>query len=212
MQILSKKIWFPPIDEAQSDGLLAMGGDLSPERILFAYQHGIFPWFEGEVPLWWCPDPRFVLFPDNLVISKSMRQVIKKKHFQFKINSSFASVINNCKSLPRDDQAGTWITNEVETSYTQLHYLGYAHCAETWLNGELVGGLYGIKLGNVFFGESMFSKASNASKFAFIQFVEHLKKEGVQLIDCQVYTSHLESLGATMITRLEFIKIIKTNI
>jgi len=209
MQILTNKIWFPPVEDAQSDGLLAMGGDLSPERILYAYQHGIFPWFEGETPLWWCPDPRFVLFPEKMLISKSMHQLIKKNHFQFKTNTSFANVILNCKSLPREGQSGTWITNEVENAYTQLYNLGYAHCAETWLNGELVGGLYGIKLGNVFFGESMFSKITNASKFAFILYVELLKKEGVQLIDCQVYTSHLESLGATMIPRKKFIELLK---
>ena len=209
MQILSKKIWFPPVEDAQSDGLLAIGGDLSPQRILYAYQHGIFPWFEGEIPLWWCPDPRFVLFPEKLLISKSMLQLIKKNHFQFKTNTSFATVIHNCKSLPRDGQTGTWITNEVENAYTQLHHLGYAHCAETWLNNELVGGLYGIKLGNGFFGESMFSKTTNASKFAFILFVEQLKKEGIQLVDCQVYTSHLESLGATMIPRIKFVELLK---
>ena len=209
MQILSKKIWFPPVEDAQSDGLLAMGGDLSTERILYAYQHGIFPWFEGDIPLWWCPDPRFVLFPENLLISKSMQQLIKKNLFQFKTNTSFTNVINNCKSLPREGQAGTWITNDVENAYTQLHNLGHAHCAETWLNGELVGGLYGIRLGNVFFGESMFSKTTNASKFAFIHYVELLKKEGVQLIDCQVYTSHLESLGAIMIPRKKFIELLK---
>lgn len=209
MQILSKKIWFPPVEDAQSDGLLAMGGDLSTERILYAYQHGIFPWFVGDIPLWWCPDPRFVLFPENLLISKSMQQLIKKNLFQFKTNTSFTNVINNCKSLPREGQAGTWITNDVENAYTQLHNLGHAHCAETWLNGELVGGLYGIRLGNVFFGESMFSKTTNASKFAFILYVELLKKEGVQLIDCQVYTSHLESLGAIMIPRKKFIELLK---
>jgi leucyl/phenylalanyl-tRNA--protein transferase len=138
-----------------------------------------------------------------------MHQLIKKNHFQFKTNTSFANVILSCKSLPREGQSGTWITNEVENAYTQLYNLGYAHCAETWFNGELVGGLYGIKLGNVFFGESMFSKITNASKFAFILYVELLKKEGVQLIDCQVYTSHLESLGATMIPRKKFIELLK---
>ncbi len=209
MQILSNKIWFPPVEEAQSDGLLAIGGDLSSERILYAYQHGIFPWYDGNIPLWWCPDPRFVLFPEQLMISKSMHQLIKKNHFQFKINTAFDIVIHNCKEQPRDGQSGTWITNEVEAAFKKLHFLGHAHCAETWLNGELVGGLYGIRLGNVFFGESMFSKTSNASKFAFILYVALLKKEGVQLIDCQVYTSHLESLGAGMIPRKKFIELLK---
>lgn len=186
-----------------------MGGDLSPERILLAYESGIFPWYDGSVPLWWSPDPRFVLLPAELKVSKSMQQVIRNKQFSFRINSNFAQVIHFCKSTKRADQLGTWITNEVEAAYTQLHQMGYAHSAEAWHQGELVGGLYGIKLGKVFFGESMFSKKSNASKFAFIQFVEHLKKEGIQLIDCQVYTHHLESLGANMISRKKFIELLK---
>ncbi len=186
-----------------------MGGDLSPERILLAYEMGIFPWFEGSVPLWWSPDPRFVLFPTDLKVTKSMQQVIRSDQFSFTINKNFAQVIQLCKSTERTDQLGTWITDEVEAAYTALHHLGYAHSAEAWHQGELVGGLYGIKLGKVFFGESMFSKKSNASKFAFIQFVEHLKKEGIQLIDCQVYTNHLESLGANMISRKKMIELLK---
>jgi leucyl/phenylalanyl-tRNA--protein transferase len=186
-----------------------MGGDLSPQRILLAYESGIFPWFEGEIPLWWSPDPRFVLFPTDLKVTKSMHQVIRSNQFSFSINNNFAQVIHLCKTTERADQLGTWITDEVESAYTALHLMGYAFSAEAWHKEELVGGLYGIKLGKVFFGESMFSTKSNASKFAFIQFVEHLKKEGIQLIDCQVYTNHLESLGANMITRKKFIELLK---
>lgn len=208
MHTLSDKIWFPPVDEAIEDGLLAIGGDLSTERLLLAYRKGIFPWFQGDIPLWWSPDPRFVLFPDELKISRSMQQLIRNKRFELRINTDFSGVIRACKEQPREGQDGTWITDEVEAAYTRLHQMGYAHSAEAWLNGELVGGLYGIRMGQVFFGESMFSRVSNASKFAFICYVEQLKREGVRLIDCQVYTSHLESLGATMIPRKKFIELL----
>jgi len=206
MHILSSKNWFPPIEEALEDGLLAIGGDLSSERLVLAYQQGIFPWYEGETPLWWSPDPRFVLFPDQLIISKSMQQIIKKQLFEFKTNTAFSEVIKQCKNHPRVGQDGTWITDAVEMAYNQLHQEGIAISAEAWQNNELVGGLYGIKMGKLFFGESMFSKVSNASKFAFIQLVNQLKLEGIVLIDCQVYTAHLESLGAKMITRSAFKK------
>lgn len=206
MHILSEKIWFPPIEDALEDGLLAIGGDLSIDRLKLAYQKGIFPWYEGETPLWWSPDPRFVLFPDQLVVSKSMHQIIKKQLFEFKTNTAFAEVIKKCKNQPRAGQDGTWITDAVENAYNQLHQDGIAISAEAWLNNELVGGLYGIKMGKLFFGESMFSKVSNASKYAFIQLVNQLKLEGIVLIDCQVYTAHLESLGAKMIPRSAFKK------
>ncbi|HPH38240.1 MAG TPA: leucyl/phenylalanyl-tRNA--protein transferase [Sediminibacterium sp.] len=206
MHILSSTIWFPPIEDALEDGLLAIGGDLSSERLILAYQKGIFPWYEGDTPLWWSPDPRFVLLPEQLVISKSMHQVIKKKQFEYKTNTSFSEVIQQCKNQPRAGQDGTWINEAVELAYTELHHKGIAHSAEAWQNNQLVGGLYGIKMGKLFFGESMFSKVSNASKFAFIQLVEQLKMEGIVLIDCQVYTTHLESLGATMISRTSFKK------
>ena len=212
LHILDKNIWFPSVEEAMEDGLLAMGGDLSVERLLHAYRNGIFPWYEGDMPLWWCPDPRFILLPNKLFISKSMQQVMRKKQFHFTIDKSFADVIRNCKKVLRPGQQGTWITDEVEIAYNKLHALGHAHSAEAWLDGKLVGGLYGIKMGKIFFGESMYSHVSNASKFAFIQFVKKLKKEGVVLIDCQVYTSHLESLGAEMIDRNLFLKIVKENI
>lgn len=203
---LDKKLYFPPVDLAEPDGLLAIGGDLSPERLLLAYRQGIFPWYEGEYILWWSPDPRFILFPDELKVSKSMTALLKKKSFDFTINEAFEKVIHACKEIRREGQNGTWITNEVEAAYTKMHELGYAISAEAWRDRKLVGGAYGIKLGKIFFGESMFSKESNASKFAFIKLVEHFKQEGIELIDCQVYTEHLESLGARMIERKEFLK------
>ena len=209
MQILDDTLWFPDADEALEDGLLAIGGDLSTARLLLAYRNGIFPWFDDDVPMWWCPDPRFVLFPDELVVSKSMQQLLKLNAFEFRVNTNFESVIANCKETVRNGQDGTWITNEVEQAYIKLYILGYAHCAEAWQDGQLVGGLYGIKMGKVFFGESMFSHKSNASKFAFISYLELLKKEGIELIDCQVYTSHLESLGSRMITRNRFLKLLQ---
>jgi leucyl/phenylalanyl-tRNA--protein transferase len=209
LHILDDTLWFPPVTEALDDGLLAVGGDLSVERLLLAYNSGIFPWYaEDEPPMWWSPDPRFVLFPDELKVSKSMKQVLKRNTFQFKMNTVFEQVINNCRMVFREGQGGTWIGDDVVAAYTQLHKLGYAHSAEAWQDGELVGGLYGIWLGNAFFGESMFAHRSNASKFAFINMVELLQSRGVQLIDCQVYTEHLESLGAVMIDRNTFIKLI----
>ncbi len=212
MHVLSHKIWFPPIEEALADGLLAIGGDLSVDRLILAYQKGIFPWYEGETPLWWSPDPRFVLFPEELIISKSMKQVIKKNLFQFKTNTAFSEVINRCKNQTREGQNGTWITNDVEFAFNQLHQKGIAISAETWQGDQLIGGLYGIKMGKLFFGESMFSSVSNASKFAFIQLVKQLIKEGVVLIDCQVYTDHLASLGAKMISRKTFKAFLEQNI
>ena len=212
LHILTEKLWFPPAEDAMSDGLLAMGGDLNTDRLLLAYKSGIFPWYDNDLPLWWHPDPRFVLFPNELIVSKSMKQLIKQKAFQFTTNTAFEAVINNCKTISRKDQDGTWINEDVKKAYCALHKIGVAHSAEVWSNGKLVGGLYGIRLGRIFFGESMFSNQSNASKYAFIQYVEILKKEGVVMIDCQVYTSHLESLGAIMIARNEFMEILKSNI
>jgi leucyl/phenylalanyl-tRNA--protein transferase len=205
---LDDHIWFPPVDEAMDDGLLAMGGDISVERLIRAYQQGIFPWYDGDTPLWWSPDPRFVLFPGELKISKSMSSLIRKNTFRFSTNTAFAQVIHSCKELQRKGQDGTWITDELEKSLNQLHQLGYAHCAEAWHGGELVGGLYGIRMGDLFFGESMFSKESNASKYAFIRYVQLLQTENVKLIDCQVHTLHLESLGARMIPREKFMELL----
>ena len=207
LHVLDSNLWFPPVNDALPDGLLAIGGDLSVERLLLAYSKGIFPWFDGEVPMWWSPDPRFVLFPNQIKVSKSMQSLLKKNAFTFTINTAFTKVIHACKTMFRQEQSGTWITDEVERSYTMLHKLGYAHSAEVWLNNELVGGLYGIKLNKVFYGESMFSIANNASKYAFIKYVETLQNEGVELIDCQVHTNHLESLGATMIDRSKFLQL-----
>lgn len=208
---LDKELVFPPVHLAEPDGLLAMGGDLSTERLLLAYQNGIFPWYDGDIPLWWSPDPRFVLFPQDLKISKSMQQLLKKDTFEFTINKAFEEVITHCKKSPRKEQDSTWITDAVKEAYIKMHQSGYAHSAEAWLNGKLVGGLYGIRLGNVFFGESMFSNESNASKFAFIKYVQQLITENVCLIDCQVHTPHLESLGGAMISRVEFIELLKKH-
>lgn len=205
---LDERLIFPHPFLAEPDGLLAMGGDLSPERLLLAYRQGIFPWFDGDIPLWWSPDPRFVLFPQELRESKSMVQVRKKSVFSFSRNKAFPDVIRHCRAIPREAQDGTWITADMEAAYTRLHQMGYAHSAEAWQDGRLAGGLYGIRMGNVFCGESMFSLVSNASKFAFIQLVRELQDEGVTLIDCQVHTAHLESLGAIMIPRKRFLDIL----
>lgn len=209
---LDKKLMFPPVTLAEPDGLLAMGGDLSAERLLLAYRSGIFPWYEGDIILWWSPHPRFVLFPDELKISKSINPQLNRNEFDFTTNKEFALVINHCKKINRPGQEGTWITDEVEKAYCNLHKIGHAHSAEVWKNGELVGGLYGIKLGNIFFGESMFSLISNASRYAFIKYVQQLKEEGIQLIDCQVYTEYLESMGAKMIDRKVFMTLLKEGI
>lgn len=210
--ILTYRLWFPPIESADAEGLVAIGGDLSKDRLLLAYRNGIFPWYDGSIPLWWCPDPRFVLYPGQLKVSRSMQQVFKKQSFRLSCNEDFKTVIASCKTTPRKGQEGTWITNAVQQAYTHLHELGYARSYEAWNGDTLAGGLYGVKLGNIFFGESMFSHQSNASKAAFIYAVEQLKKEGVVLIDCQVYTSHLESLGATFVPRRHFLEILRKEI
>jgi leucyl/phenylalanyl-tRNA--protein transferase len=213
MFILSEKIEFPSVELADEEGLLAIGGDLSTARLLLAYKNGIFPWYNEDEPIcWWCPDPRFVLFPEELIISKSMKTVLNNGSFRFTINKAFANVIANCKTVTRKEQEGTWIQPELIDAYILLHQKGFAVSAEAWQQGELVGGLYGVLLGNVFFGESMFSKKSNASKFAFINFVKHLQKQGIKLIDCQVYTPHLDSLGARMIERQLFCEILHKEI
>jgi len=213
MFLLSNELYFPPVTEADEEGILAIGGDLSTQRLLLAYRNGIFPWYTDDEPIiWWCPNPRFVLFPDEIKISKSMRAVVKKQTYSFTINNCFNNVIKNCKTINREGQSGTWISEEIIDAYTNLHNLGYALSAETWKNNKLIGGLYGVKMGNIFFGESMFSLSPNASKFAFIQLVQHLKNEGVKLIDCQVYTNHLESLGAKMIDRNDFMRLLEQHL
>ena len=213
MHILTNEIIFPDTSFANEEGILAIGGDLSVERLLCAYKNGIFPWYNEEEPIiWWSPDPRCVLFPDKLRVTKSMKQVLQNGRFRFTMNKAFSQVINACKTVDRKDGFGTWINQDIVDAYTKLHEAGYALSAETWREGKLVGGLYGIKLGNVFYGESMFSTESNASKFAFINLVNQLKKNGLQLIDCQQKTDHLMSLGAEMISRSEFIQIINNNL
>lgn len=206
---IEKEPFFPPVHLAEPDGLLAMGGDLSPERLLLAYKSGIFPWYESNTILWWCPHPRFVLFPEEFKMSKSLKTVLNKNAFEFTINKAFAQVIHHCKEIKRPGQLGTWITDEVEKAYCKMHELGHAHSAEVWKDGKLAGGLYGIKMGKVFFGESMFSKETNASRYGFTNYVQQLKKEGIELIDCQVYTAYLESFGARMIDRKKFIALLR---
>lgn len=211
MYFLSKELYFPPISETSPEGILAIGGDLSPERLILAYQNGIFPWFNDDEPiLWWCPEERMVLFFEDLKISKSMRSIINQKKFNVTFNTAFKEVITNCKKANRKDQQGTWITDEMVAAYCKLNELGIAKSVEVWQNNELVGGLYGIDLGHVFCGESMFSKVSNASKVAFIHLAKQLEHANYQLLDCQVYNEHLESLGCVEIDREEFINIIKS--
>lgn len=205
---------FPHPDNALTDpdGLLAIGGDLSPERIVMAYLNGIFPWYSpGQPILWWSPNPRAVLFPEKLHISKSLKKIIRKKTFTTTINQAFEQVIYACAQTPRKEQDGTWITDDMQQAYLYLHKLGIAHSAECWQNGQLVGGLYGIALGKVFFGESMFSRQSNASKVAFVHLLDELKKSNYALIDCQVTTDHLLSLGAEEIPRSQFLKLIEQH-
>jgi leucyl/phenylalanyl-tRNA--protein transferase len=205
---LDTELSFPPPALAEPDGLLAMGGDLTPERLLLAYQNGIFPWYEGNHILWWCPDPRFVLFPQDIKVHKNIRRMMRSNEFEFTINKAFREVIHHCKKIHRPGQDGTWITNEMERAFIHMHELGHATSAEVWKDGELVGGVYGMKLGKVFFGESMFSRVSNASRYAFIRYVQLLQEEGIELVDCQVYTEYLESLGAKMIERKDFIRLL----
>lgn len=206
---LDNELSFPPVHLAEPDGLLAIGGDLSTTRLLTAYRNGIFPWYEDEVPLWWCPNPRFVLFPDKLKINKTTKALLKRNEFEFSINTAFKEVIHHCKNVIRPGQEGTWITPEVEKAYCKLYELGHAHSAEVWKNNKLVGGLYGIKMGKVFFGESMFSIESNASRFAFTKYVHQLIAEQVELIDCQIYSDYLESMGAEMIPRTAFTQLLQ---
>ncbi len=212
LTFLTNELYFPSVEDANTEGLLAVGGDLSPERLLLAYKSGIFPWFnEGSLILWWSPNPRMVLFPERIKISKSMRKVLKSEQFSLTKNTCFEAVMDQCAMVRREGQEGTWITNEMKEAYLDLHKMGYAKSYEVWENSKLVGGLYGIDLGHIFCGESMFSSVSNASKFAFILLAKELQKENYGLIDCQLYTRHLESLGGEEISRAEFIEILKGN-
>ncbi|WP_417442967.1 leucyl/phenylalanyl-tRNA--protein transferase [Joostella sp.] len=206
MIFLTDNIDFPPVSLASSEGVVAVGGELSTKRLMEAYTKGIFPWFDqGDLILWWSPDPRMVLFPSEVKISKSMKSVLKKDVFKITYNTAFKEVIENCASIKRDGQEGTWIDQDMITAYTELNRKGIAKSVEVWYNGELMGGLYGVDLGDIFCGESMFSKMSNASKAAFIYLAQKLEKENYKLIDCQLYTDHLHSLGAREIPREVFI-------
>jgi leucyl/phenylalanyl-tRNA--protein transferase len=201
---LNKELVFPDPSLAEPDGLLAIGGDLSPERLLLAYNNAIFPWpVEGQPLLWFSPHERFVLFPSKLSVSTSMRKLLRKHVFEITTNNAFQEVIRACAKTKRKKQRGTWITADMEEAYTRLHLLGAAHSVETWLGGKLAGGMYGVDCGRVFCGESMFSLENNASKVALISFVENNQ---YALIDCQVHTAHLESLGAEMISRGEYLR------
>lgn len=203
---LSKELIFPNPELANSDGILAIGGDLSVERLLLAYSNGIFPWYsEGDPLLWWSPDPRFVLFPAEIKISKSMKKFLRKNIYTVTYDTSFSNVMSLCGSLRRE---GTWITDDMLRAYCRLHELGFAHSVEVWYDGELAGGLYGVALGACFFGESMFSKMENASKTALIDVTGKLARIGFQVIDCQVYTAHLESMGAVNIPRADYLEIL----
>jgi len=204
IQLKKGELSFPDVTNADVDGALAYGGDLSEARLLLAYKSGIFPWFSGNVPVWYAPDPRFVLYPEELKVSKSMKVLLKRDAFRVTMNQDFEAVIRACKSTKREGQQGTWITRQMEQAYIRLHRSGWAHSVEAWNGDKLVGGLYGIRIGAMFFGESMFSHESNASKYAFIRFVEQMAAEEIGLIDCQVYTPHLESLGARHIPRSSF--------
>lgn len=204
---LSDTIVFPQPHLADKDGLLAVGGDLSQERLLLAYRLGIFPWFlEGEPYLWWSPDPRLVLYPEELIVSKSLKKTIKQNTFQITFDSAFDQVIHSCAHTRLKKNEETWIVQDMIDAYCALHESGYAHSIETWSKGKLEGGLYGLALGKCFFGESMFSNKSNASKVAFVYLVEYLKKESFMMIDCQVTTAHLERFGAREIPRQDFLK------
>ena len=205
---------FPPVEKAlkSPNGLLCAGGDLSARRIIDAYSHGIFPWFsEGDPILWWSPDPRMVLFPSELRVSRSLRRTLARGDYETRVDTSFRKVIEQCAS-PREGQSGTWILPEMVAAYSALHALGFAHSVESWRDGELAGGLYGIQIGKVFFGESMFARAPDASKVALVRLVERLRADGVGLIDCQQATSHLASLGAREIPRADFVLRVRESI
>ena len=209
---LNEEIIFPPVILAELSGILAVGGDLSSERLIEAYSRGIFPWYsEGDPIIWWSPDPRFVLFPRELYISKTMRQVLRRNIFEITCDRDFRAVIQGCQG-PRKRERGTWITEEMMEAYIRLHVSGIAHSIEAWQGGELSGGLYGLSLGRCFFGESMFTRVTNASKAVFITLIMRLQELGFVIIDCQVYTAHLESLGARYIPRDEYIEILNEGL
>lgn len=210
MYFVTNELYFPPVDEASYEGIVAIGGDLSLERLLLAYNNGIFPWYNANEPiLWWSPPDRMVVYPHDYKVSKSLRNIINRNLFVVTINKDFESVILNCQNIDRKGQDGTWISNDIIQSYSKLHQIGKAISFEVWQNDELVGGLYGVDLGHVFCGESMFSKVPNASKVAFVKLIEYLKFNNYKLLDCQVHNDHLERLGAFEISRESFMKILK---
>lgn len=214
IHLLTDELWFPEAVEADEDGLLAIGGDLSAERLQLAYNSGIFPWYSARQPiLWWSPDPRMVLFPEEFKVSKSLRKLLMKMEFTITEDQAFEEVIRQCAEIPRPGQAGTWITEEMVQGYMDLHKKGVAHSVEIWEEEELVGGLYGIDLPgrNVYCGESMFSKVSNASKVALCHLVKALRQKAYRIIDCQVYTDHLAQFGAREIPRAEFLRILESE-
>jgi len=210
MYILTNPIYFPPHETATEDGILALGGDLSVERLLFAYKNGVFPWFNEDEPIiWWSLPMRMVVDPKNYKIPKTVRNLMNRNIFQVSYNQSFEQVIEGCKTIYRKDQVGSWLTNDMKEAYLKLHQLGYAKSIEVWQNNQLVGGLYGVDMGHFFVGESMFSRVSNASKIAFVWLVNHLKTNGYLLLDCQIHNHYLEQLGAFEITRESYLKIIQ---
>ena len=210
--LLNSTLNFPPVEGAE-DGVVAVGGDLSMERLLLAYERGIFPWYnEGEPIIWHSPDPRFILLVDELHISKSMQRVLNSNRFSVSFDTDFSFVIKQCALTERKEQDGTWITNEMSAAYIELHKSGYAHSVEVWSNDKIVGGLYGVSLGKCFFAESMFHTESNASKFALIKLVELLKQKDFHFIDAQVHTSHVATLGAKNISREKFMKLVEKGL
>ena len=207
MQQLGDDYKFPSPQSATNEGVVAVGGDLNPLRILEAYKNGIFPWFnDDENLMWWSPDPRMILFPEKIKISKSFKSFLKKKEYRVSFNENFEDVIESCSNIKRVNQKGTWITNGLKQSFIELHLMGYAHSVEVWQNGVIIGGLYGLDLGNIFCGESMFSTKSNASKVGLYFLCQELKQNNYRFIDCQVPSQHLRSLGAEEISRDNFLK------
>ncbi len=210
---LTKEFGFPPPEEAEPSGLLAVGGDLAPDRLLLAYSLGIFPWYEDGLPiLWHSPDPRMVLIPGELRVSRSLRKTLRDRRFSIRLDGAFEAVIRACAHIPRSGQDGTWITDEMIAAYLRLFELGYAHCAEAWSGGELVGGLYGVSLGGCFFGESMFASFTDASKVAFATLAAQLARWDFDLIDCQIHTEHLARFGASEWPRSRFLAALRESL
>lgn len=207
---LVDELIFPSVEEAEN-GIVAVGGDLSPERLMLAYKSGIFPWFSEDEPIvWWSPDPRFVLFPEKLHISRSLKRLMTQQRYHVTFNRDFEGVIANCREMVRQGQQGTWITKEMKKAYINLFNLGFAQSIEVWKGEELVGGMYGVTLGTIFCGESMFSKESNTSKIALVSFMKKFQEEGGRLLDCQVHSDHMQRMGAEKISRKDFMMFIET--